>query len=108
MKLTVLYFHDYFITGASKMDSEVMVVIRLGGFHTLMSFLGSIGFIMKDSGLVEVLLCIYGENTIKQILSGHQYARALRAHTLVLLALVKKIYSRIAKKILNSSNILTF
>ncbi|KAL7307868.1 hypothetical protein TKK_0000187 [Trichogramma kaykai] len=63
-----------------------------------MSFFGSIGFIMKDSGLAEVLSTVYGENTVKNILTGHQYNRALRAHTLILLALVKRIYRRLEKK----------
>ena len=31
------------------------IIIRLGGFHTLMSYLDSIGYIMAGSGLKEVL-----------------------------------------------------
>lgn len=31
------------------------LVLRLGGFHTEMSFLGSIGYLMTGSGLWEVL-----------------------------------------------------
>jgi len=31
------------------------IVLRMGGFHTLMSFLGSIGNIMSASGLHSVL-----------------------------------------------------
>ena len=57
-------------------------VCRLGGFHTLMSFLGCIGSMMKGSGL-EVLENVYGPNAVKYIISGKAYARALRAHFLV-------------------------
>jgi len=59
------------------------VVCRLGGFHMLMSFLGSIGSLMAGSGLAEALECIYGPNTTKQILTGKSYARAVRGHVLV-------------------------
>ena len=31
------------------------IILRLGGFHTLMSFLGSIGHIMEGSGLQHIL-----------------------------------------------------
>ena len=34
-------------------------VIRLGGFHTLMSYLGSIGHLMAGSGLDKVLELVY-------------------------------------------------
>lgn len=58
------------------------VHIRLSGFHTIMSFMGCIGFIMKGSGLKESLCEIYSENSVDKILSGHYYARAIRAFLL--------------------------
>lgn len=93
-----LYIKARDIVGAYNFGDEIKVVVRLGGFHTVLSFLGSIGFIMKDSGFEELLLTVYGENTVDKIITGHQYARALRAHSLVLLALVKKILKRIEAK----------
>ena len=62
------------------------IVCRLGGFHTLMSFLGSIGSMMKGSGLEEALEKGYDSNAV-----NHIYARALRAHFLVEGALVNKL-----------------
>ena len=59
------------------LTDQVLVIIRLGGFHTLMSFMGSIGYIMGGSGIKEVLSLIYAENTV-DILSGHAYARAIQ------------------------------
>ena len=59
------------------------IVCRLGGFHLLMSFLGSIGSLMGGSGLAEALESIYGPNATRQILTGKSYARAIRAHVLV-------------------------
>ncbi|KAL7300458.1 hypothetical protein TKK_0006810 [Trichogramma kaykai] len=49
-----LYFKSRDIAGSLQMDRDFSIVIRLGGFHTLLSFLGSIGYIMKDSGLEEI------------------------------------------------------
>ncbi|GFR75030.1 hypothetical protein ElyMa_005768000 [Elysia marginata] len=52
-------------------DSELKsVVLRLGGFHTLMSFLEANGKIVAGSGLEEVLQVINGSNTM---LSGHEF-----------------------------------
>ena len=58
-------------------------VLRLGGLHTQMSFLGSIGHLMTGSGLQELFELVYAENTVKHMLSGKAIARAIRAHFLV-------------------------
>ena len=52
-----------------------------------MSFLGSIGHIMTETGLKDLLSVVYAENTVPHMLSGKAIARAIRAHTLVELAL---------------------
>ena len=59
------------------------VVVRLGGFHTQMSFLGSIGHLMSGSGIENVLEVVYASNTVGHILSGKAVARAIRAHFIV-------------------------
>jgi len=46
------------------------VVCRLGGFHTLMSYLGSISSVMAGSGLEELVGVIYGKDTVSHIVSG--------------------------------------
>lgn len=56
------------------------IVLRLGGFHIQMSFLGSIGHIMAGSGLQEVLETIYAEQTVRHMLSGKAVDRAIRGH----------------------------
>ena len=63
------------------------IVLRLGGFHMEMSFLGSIGHIMTETGLKDLFSVEYAENTVPHMLSGKAIARAIRAHTLVELAL---------------------
>ncbi|KYN10940.1 hypothetical protein ALC57_16910 [Trachymyrmex cornetzi] len=69
------------------------IQVRLGGFHLLMSFLGAIGFIMDGSGLKEAFCEIYAENSSDKALSGHEYARGIRRHFLVQLALSELIFS---------------
>ena len=43
---------------------KLPVVCRLGGFHTLMSFLGSIGVLMQGSWLKEVFEEVYARNSV--------------------------------------------
>ena len=54
------------------------IVLILGAFHTDLSFLGSIGHIMKSLGLKQILALVYPENTVNQMLSGKAYYRAMR------------------------------
>ena len=68
-------------------DAQLKIVCRLGGFHTMMSFLGSIGSLMRDSGLESMFGEIYVENTISHIMAGKAVTRALRAHFLTQAAL---------------------
>ena len=64
---------------------------RLGGFRTMMSFMGSIGSMMKGSGLEEALETAYGPNPVIHMISGKAVSRALRGHFLVEAALVNKL-----------------
>lgn len=88
-----LYWKARDIVAAKFIADDVHVFIRLGGFHTLLSFLGCIGTVMRNSGLHEALSIIYGENIVSRMLIGKQYSRAVRAHTLVVLAVVNKIFA---------------
>ena len=72
-------------------DKSFNVVVHLGGFHTLMSFMGSIGTMMDSSGLYSPMETIYGENTVKHILTGKAISRAVRGHLLVKSALYTKL-----------------
>lgn len=71
------------------------VIVRLGGFHLLMSFLGSIGFLMTGSGLAELWSTVYASASIPHMLSGHAYARAIRAHYLTFCAISMLIVEEI-------------
>lgn len=69
-------------------DKELSIVCRLGPFHTIMSYLGSIAHVMKGSGLSDVFECCYGPAAVTHMLSGKAVARAIRAHFLLQSALI--------------------
>ena len=59
------------------------IVKRLGGLHTCMSFLESIGHSMSPSSLHEVLETIYGSDTVPHMLLGSAISRAFQGHFIV-------------------------
>ena len=59
------------------------MVLRLGGFHTEMSFLGCTGQLMAKSGLQELLELIYASNAVVHMLTGKTIVRAVRGHFIV-------------------------
>lgn len=65
------------------------LIPRLGGLHTAMNFLKTIGDHMAGSGLAEVWLeCgLLGEGAVQLVLSGKAYSKAMRAHKLTVQAL---------------------
>ena len=70
-------------------EYQTFLIVRLGGLHTLMNFCGVIGTHIKSSGLPDAWVesKMIGPKTAEQVLSGHSYARAIRAHKLTLQAL---------------------
>jgi len=80
----ITFDHPLWIKAIDIVHCEKLnIVCRLGPFHMLMSFLGSIGKVMSGSGLVEALQCCYGTNTISHMLSGKAVKRAVRGHWLI-------------------------
>ena len=61
------------ITNSKSMN----IVLVLGDFHLMMSFMGSIGSLMKRSGLSEAFSTCYGINAIEHIMSGKAVSRGL-------------------------------
>jgi hypothetical protein len=79
-----LWWKSMTIIQQATAESELKsIVLRLGGLHMQMSFLGSMGHLMAGSGLREVLETIYAENAVGHILTGKAIARAVRAHFIV-------------------------
>jgi len=58
--------------------SSLSMVVRLDGFHTLMSAVGAIFDIVKASGVEDAVTEVYGPCTTQHITSGKAIARALR------------------------------
>lgn len=71
------------------------IILVIGGFHALMSYLGSIGFIMEGSGLKEAFCTIYAEGSAEKALTGHAYSRAVRAHVLLYTALANILFEEL-------------
>ena len=81
------YKANSIVTSEPKSSPIKNVVVRLGAFHTEMSFLGSIGYIMNDTGLKDALSQIYAEKAVGHMLSGKAVQRAIRGHGIVFMAL---------------------
>jgi len=71
------------------------VVVLLGNFHTQMSLLGGIGYITANSGIEQAYGTIYGEESIKYIMNGKSYERAMRCHGLGTSALKKILLEKV-------------
>lgn len=77
-----LYFKARSIVAQSAHTDLKNVIVRLGGFHLLMSYLGAIGYIMSGSGLEELWSVACASESVKKMLDGHAFSRAVRAHIL--------------------------
>ena len=78
-----------------KKKNSLPITILLENFHTQMSFLGSIEYVMKNSGILELLSIAYAPNSAKQMLEGKQYEGAMRGHNLLTTALKKIILQQV-------------
>ncbi|XP_070559922.1 uncharacterized protein [Ptychodera flava] len=61
------------------------LILRLGEFHTAMSFLSTIGKRFKDAGLEDIMIesGILAQGSANGVMSGHHYNRSVRCHKLV-------------------------
>lgn len=90
-----LWWKALTIVQSEPVDSKLRsIVLRLGGFHTLMSFLGCIGHLMSGTGLKELLEVAYASNTTTHMMSGKAVSRAIRGHLLVDAALNTQLASK--------------
>ena len=82
-----------------KKKENLSITILLGNFHTTqMSYLGSIGYVRKNSGILELFSTIYAENSAKKMLEGKQYERAMRAHDLLSTVNNESLFQNVAIK----------
>ena len=62
------------------MSNKTENFVRLGGFHQLMSYLGSIGSLMDGSGLRRALETVNVPLTVGHMMTGEAYTQAVRGH----------------------------
>ena len=86
IKTSLMNFdHPLYVEAAEIVDASTdlpNVVVRLGGFHLVMSYLGSDGYIMIGTGLENLWETVCAARSVKHMSTGHAYARAVRAHML--------------------------
>lgn len=91
-----LYWKAREIVSGSASDPRLSkCVVRLGGFHLLMSYIGCMGYLMGGSGLKELLSTVYAPTSVEKMLQGHAFARAVRGHLITQTALSNIIFEHI-------------
>ena len=71
------------------------IILILGSFHILMSFLGAVGHLMTGTGLQHLLEQVYASHTVPHIMSGKAVDRARRGHMLSLCSLYGIMMSKV-------------
>lgn len=71
------------------------LVLRLGEFHTSMTFLAILGKRFKDAGLSNIFIesGIVAEGSVNGVLNGKHYNRSIRCHKLVFEALSRLLWN---------------
>ena len=72
------------------------VVIHLGAFHTLCSYMGALGKYVESSGFEEVILeaGVCASGSLQQVMDGRHYNRSLRIHHNMLDAMYRLVMRR--------------
>ena len=86
-------------------DEFSNTVLRLGGFHTALTFMAVIGKRYEESGLEDLLIesDLYGSQTVSRILKGKTYNKGVRAFKLVMEALCRIRLSALSAEITDKS-----
>lgn len=76
-------------------EMEKRLIIRMGEFHTAMSFLGMISKRFAMSGLEDVLVesGVLAAGSTRGVLTGHMYNRSMRCHKLMFESLARLQFS---------------
>ena len=65
------------------------VIMRLGDMHLLMSFVGSIGTLMAESGLAEVISAVFG--LVPKMLTGKKFPQNVRTMRMVAEEILRQV-----------------
>ena len=93
----IVYFDQplWFKAMVIKKSLDLPVVVMLGDFHKVLSYLAAIGYIMRGSGLEVLLEKEFSATVVKDILNGKSYRRGIRAHNLAATALKLKLLRQV-------------
>ena len=74
-------------------ESYKNVIVNLGPFHTMCSYMGAIGKMMSGSGFEDIVVeaQLYASGSIDQVMSGKHYNRSVRVHQRMLDALERML-----------------
>ena len=70
-------------------DEFKNVQVHLGAFHTMCSYLGSLGKMMAGSGLEDIVIesGICASGSLAQVMNGKHFNRSMHVHQVILMAL---------------------
>ena len=80
------------------------VYLRLGGMHLLMSYVGSVGTLMAETGLEEVLSAAFGG--VAKMLTGKRFPQNVRALRLTVEELLRPIFLGHSEEIKTMSDLI--
>lgn len=66
------------------------IVLRLGGMHLLMSFIGSVGSLMADSGLSELMSGVFAG--VPKMIKGKKFPQNMRALRMVAEEVLRSVF----------------
>ena len=72
------------------------VVSRLGGMHFLMSFIGCIGNLLVNSGLIDILKSAFGG--VEKMLTGKKFPQNVRALRMVAEELLRPYLEKVRQQ----------
>ena len=83
------------------------VILRLGGFHIALNFLGVIGTKYAGSHLEDIIIesGVYGNNSIKKILKGKTYNHGVRAQKILFEALTRIRWDSLIDWLVSQDNV---
>ena len=85
-----------------KFHMKLKIIILMGNFHNEMASVAGIGYLMKNSGIEEVMQLIYKVNTNKAVLLGKDYERSVRVHGLIASALRRILLEQIPEDVVEA------
>ena len=76
-------------------SSRVLIVLRMGEFYAIVTFLGILGKRFQDTGLRDICIesGVVTEGSVAAVLEGRKYNRAVRFHKHMYEALMRKAES---------------